>query len=78
MTTIRNGLKRIIPASGRLGLLQMISEQDIMRCASENADPQGAELYKSVKTMERYVTHAENRQCLLALDLSFYIQINLS
>ena len=34
---IRNGLKRTISTSGELELLQMVSEPDTKRCASEDA-----------------------------------------
>ena len=37
LTAIRNEPKRIISASGELGLLQMILELDTERCASEDA-----------------------------------------
>ena len=36
---IRNRPKRTISVSGGLGLLQMVSEQDIGRCASEDTGP---------------------------------------
>ena len=36
---IRNGLKRTIFASSGVGLLQMVSEPVIGRCASEDAGP---------------------------------------
>ena len=38
---IRNGSKCTISASGELGLLQMVLELDIGRCANEDANPQG-------------------------------------
>ena len=41
LTAIRNGPKRIISASGELGRLQMVSEPNTGRCASEDAGPQG-------------------------------------
>ena len=37
--TIRNGPKRIIFASGGLGLLQMVSKPDIGWCDNEDAGP---------------------------------------
>ena len=37
---IRNGPKRTISTNGGLGLLQMVSEQDIGQCASKDAGPQ--------------------------------------
>ena len=39
LTAIRNGPKRTIPASGGLGLLQMVSEPDTERCDSEDTGP---------------------------------------
>ena len=39
MMTILNGSKRIISASGGLGLLQMISELGTERCASKDSEP---------------------------------------
>ena len=41
---IRNGSKRTISASGGLGLLQMVSEPDTGRYASEDVGPQGGGL----------------------------------
>ena len=38
---IRNGPKQTISTSGRLGLLQMLSEPNIGRYASKDAGPQG-------------------------------------
>ena len=35
----RENLKRIMSDSGELGLLQMVSESDTMRCVSEKAEP---------------------------------------
>ena len=40
LTTIRNQPKRTISTSGGLRLLQMVSEPDTERCASEDASPQ--------------------------------------
>ena len=40
---IRNEPKRTISTNCGLGLLQMISEIDIRRCANEDAGPQGVE-----------------------------------
>ena len=37
LTTIRNGLKRIISISGGFELLQMVLEPDMGQCASKNA-----------------------------------------
>ena len=39
LMTIRNEPKRIISASGGFWLLQMVSESDTERCASEDARP---------------------------------------
>ena len=36
---MRNGPKWTISASGRLGLLQMVSEPDTIQCANEDAGP---------------------------------------
>ena len=44
LIVMRNGSKWTIFASGGLGLLQMVSEPDIGRYASENAGPQGGGL----------------------------------
>ena len=37
-----------ISASGELGLLEMVSEPDIERCASEEAGPQGGWVVRSL------------------------------
>ena len=55
LLAIRNGSKQTISASGRLELLQMVSEQDTGWCASEDAGPyggwiEGNVLYKGVET----------------------------
>ena len=39
LTALRNGPKRIISASGGLGLLQMVSEPNTGWCASKDAGP---------------------------------------
>ena len=39
LTAIRNGLKRILFASGGLGLLRVVSQADIGQCASEDTGP---------------------------------------
>ena len=39
LTAKRNGSKRTIFVNGGFGLLQMVSEPDTGRCASENAGP---------------------------------------
>ena len=39
LTTIRNGPKQTVSVSGGLGLLQMVSELDTGRCASEGVGP---------------------------------------
>ena len=36
---IRNGPKQTISASGGLGMLQMVSESNIGRCANEDIEP---------------------------------------
>ena len=41
---IRNELKRTIFGNSGLGLLQMVSEPDIRRCASEDVGPPRGEL----------------------------------
>ena len=38
LMAVRNGPKRTIFASGELGLLQMVSNEDTGRCASEKAE----------------------------------------
>ena len=40
LTSIRNGLKQTIFASGGLGRLQMVSEPDIEKCANKDVGPQ--------------------------------------
>ena len=40
----KNLERRTISVSGGLGLLQMVSEPETERCASENAGPQGGGL----------------------------------
>ena len=44
LMTIRNGPKRTISVSGGFGWLQMVSEPDIGRSASEDAGSQGGGL----------------------------------
>ena len=48
---MREGSKRTISISGRLGLLQIVPEPDIGRCASEDVGPprDGFEPYKCVE-----------------------------
>ena len=44
LTAIHNGPKRTISASGRIGLLQIVSELDTRRCVSEDAgSPRGVD-----------------------------------
>ena len=45
--TLRESPKRIIPTSGGLRLLQMVSEPDTGRCASKDAGPQGGWMVSS-------------------------------
>ena len=47
LTTIQNGSKRTISASGRLELLQMISKLNTGACVSEEAGPQGEWIVRS-------------------------------
>ena len=57
MTAIRNGSKRTISANGGLGLLQMVSEPDIGRCASEDAGPPKKVDYEIPHRLERGTKH---------------------
>ena len=47
LMAIRNGSKRTISVSSRFELLQMVSEPDTGRCASENVGPQGGWIVRS-------------------------------
>ena len=60
-TTIRNGLKQTIFASGGLGLLQMVSEPDNERCASEDGEENEAFLIRVWKHSPKK-TRFKNRE----------------
>ena len=47
LKTLRGNPKRIISASGVLGLIQMLSELDTRRCASEDAGLEGRWIVRS-------------------------------
>ena len=53
LAAIHNELKRTISTNDGLGLLQMKSEPDTGRCASEGAGPQGSKLRDPTSIGER-------------------------
>ena len=58
MTAIRNGPKQTISTSGELGLLQMVSELGIERCASEDVgSPRGVDC-EIPRRLERRTKHS--------------------